>query len=78
MQTTYNVNTNKFTFAMCSEEYMERSEGYEGLCLKCGEEAFNVEPDARRYACETCGEKAVYGMEELLVMGALFIEEEEE
>jgi len=40
-----------------------------GFCLACGAEAFNVEPDAREYECETCGESRVYGAEELLIMG---------
>lgn len=38
-----------------------------GFCLLCGEEAEGVEPDARRYECESCGENAVYGAEELLL-----------
>jgi len=38
-----------------------------GFCLMCGAEASGVEPDARRYECEACGEKQVYGSEELLV-----------
>jgi len=41
-----------------------------GFCLKCGAEAEGVEPDARAYECEACGEKAVYGAEELLFMVA--------
>lgn len=36
-----------------------------GLCVACGEETDGVEPDARRYECEHCGEHAVYGLEEL-------------
>jgi predicted RNA-binding Zn-ribbon protein involved in translation (DUF1610 family) len=40
-----------------------------GFCLACGEEAYGVEPDARRYACESCGAKQVYGAEECLIMG---------
>jgi hypothetical protein len=39
-----------------------------GFCLACGEEAEGVQPDARRHKCEACGEKAVYGAEELLLM----------
>jgi predicted RNA-binding Zn-ribbon protein involved in translation (DUF1610 family) len=39
-----------------------------GFCLACGEEAEGVEPDARRYECEMCGEAQVYGAEELLLM----------
>jgi hypothetical protein len=42
-----------------------------GFCLACGAEAFGVEPDARRYTCESCGEPEVYGAEELLIRGAL-------
>jgi hypothetical protein len=40
-----------------------------GFCLDCGEEHENIEPDARRYKCEACGERRVYGAEEILVMG---------
>lgn len=40
-----------------------------GFCLSCGEEAYNVEPDAREYLCEVCNEPQVYGAEELLIMG---------
>lgn len=39
-----------------------------GICLGCGLEAYGVEPDARRYECESCGEPRVYGAEELLLM----------
>jgi len=40
---------------------------YVGLCIECGAEAGGCEPDARQYKCECCGEKAVYGAEELLI-----------
>lgn len=39
-----------------------------GFCLECGEEADGCEPDARAYACDSCGKHAVYGAEELLIM----------
>ncbi len=39
-----------------------------GLCLACGAEHGGVEPDARRYPCEACGARRVYGAEELLLM----------
>ena len=42
-----------------------------GFCLACGEEAYGVEPDARMYECEGCGERKVYGAQELLIMGGL-------
>jgi len=38
-----------------------------GICVKCGADAYECEPDARKYECECCGEKAVYGAEELLL-----------
>ena len=38
-----------------------------GFCIACGEQAFDVEPDARKYECESCGERKVYGAEELLL-----------
>ena len=41
-----------------------------GFCLACGADAEGVEPDARRYTCESCGEPRVYGAEEVLLMGA--------
>jgi len=37
-----------------------------GFCLACGAEAHGVEPDARRYVCESCGMRAVYGAEEVM------------
>jgi hypothetical protein len=41
-----------------------------GFCVKCGHEQDGCEPDARKYECESCGERAVYGAEELLLMMA--------
>lgn len=39
-----------------------------GFCLDCGADAEGVEPDARRYKCEECGERQVYGAEEVLIV----------
>ena len=39
-----------------------------GFCVACGHEQDGCEPDARKYECEVCGEKAVYGAAELLMM----------
>lgn len=41
-----------------------------GFCLACGNEQDGCEPDARKYECEACGERQVYGAAELLIMGA--------
>ena len=38
-----------------------------GFCKECGEETRGVEPDAREYECEACGEDAVFGAQELLM-----------
>jgi len=38
-----------------------------GFCIACGNEQGGCEPDARRYKCEACGAKQVYGAEELLL-----------
>jgi predicted RNA-binding Zn-ribbon protein involved in translation (DUF1610 family) len=37
------------------------------FCLACGAEAEGCEPDAEQYACENCGEHAVYGAAEILI-----------
>jgi len=51
------------------EQIQEVSEDNGGFCIACGAEAWEVEPDARKYECEVCGEPAVYGADEILIMG---------
>jgi len=43
----------------------------QGLCMSCKFIQDNVEPDAKKYTCRNCGEKKVYGAEEILLMGTL-------
>ena len=38
-----------------------------GFCIACGQEVDGVEPDARNYLCESCGDFTVYGAEELFL-----------
>ena len=38
-----------------------------GFCVLCGEDADGCEPDARKYPCEHCGKRGVYGADELLL-----------
>lgn len=38
-----------------------------GFCIACGNEQDGCEPDARNYECEACGEKKVFGADELLL-----------
>lgn len=59
-------------------EYAALAENYGGFCVECGDEAYGVEPDARRYQCESCGARAVYGVEELLIRGVIRFTEETE
>ncbi len=51
------------------EQIEEAIEDNGGFCTACGASASGVEPDARSYECDTCGANAVYGAEELLLMG---------
>jgi predicted RNA-binding Zn-ribbon protein involved in translation (DUF1610 family) len=44
------------------------ADDYQGFCLSCGADAYSVEPDASNYTCETCGEDAVAGTENVLLM----------
>lgn len=50
------------------EEMYAINDSEEGFCLSCGNTRSGVEPDARRYPCECCGENIVYGFQELLFM----------
>ena len=62
-------------FELTESEMSEAMFGLDspGRCTSCGEEADGVEPDARAYICESCGEPSVYGLEELLIMGQITI-----
>jgi Zn finger protein HypA/HybF involved in hydrogenase expression len=55
--------------AFSSLEKHIKASSNKGYCLACGKLAHNVEPDARKYTCEKCGNPKVYGAEELLMMG---------
>ena len=55
------ITVDRIMAACESDEHM-------GFCIACGDEAYEVEPDARRYVCESCDSKSVYGAEELLLM----------
>lgn len=38
-----------------------------GLCIYCGDEHSNCEPDMSREKCSACGQLGVYGAEELIM-----------
>jgi hypothetical protein len=59
--------------------YLAARENYEGFCVECREITNSgVEPDARRYECESCGAHAVYGIEEALLMDFIEIAPDDE
>lgn len=62
--------------AESDEEMFGFSESGEGFCVGCGSTQGYVEPDARRYPCESCEEHLVFGFQELLIMGVLKLEGE--
>lgn len=67
---------NEYILPVMSEDEMRDvmfGMGGRGWCLTCGEEVDGVEPDARRYHCECCDKKTIYGYEELLMMDLLII-----
>lgn len=41
-----------------------------GICLACGEDHDECEPDAREHQCYSCHQRAVYGAEAILLMRA--------
>jgi hypothetical protein len=52
---------------------------YEGICIKCRFVQTGCEPDSRRYECESCGERTVYGAEQAMIMGLIdFVENEDD
>ena len=74
-----NKSPNKIVgFAMSETEFNESRAEYQGICLYCGAMAGECETDARKYQCEECALEQVYGTEELLLMGKIRIENEDE
>lgn len=64
-------------WSMSEDSYHYLREEYSGLCRKCGETRDgDTEPDAENYRCDSCGTNNVSGVENLLVEGLIFIEEE--
>lgn len=55
----------KFSLA----ELRQADEDQEGFCIECGEPRECCEPDAREYPCSACGALAVYGAQEIVIMG---------
>lgn len=51
------------------EELEAADDMQEGFCIACGASKDSCEPDARKYQCEECGLKQVYGASEIAIMG---------
>ena len=75
---SYRTNTGKTRYRPVVTEDELAELDTTGFCVACEAEVLGVEPDARQYACESCGEEAVYGVEELIVMGLVRIVGDEE
>lgn len=77
MQLIRSSKTDKIIgFRMSGETFESLRDEYMGLCFACGQEAYSVEPDARGYKCDGCGENKVFGAEEILIMGRIVISDE--
>lgn len=67
------------TFDIDEETYADLSESGGGVCLSCGDmPESGIEPDARNYECDCCGERQVFGLEEALIMGRITFHESDE
>jgi hypothetical protein len=62
------IKNRSFPFDM--DEVMEEAMSCNnmGFCLSCGSMHDGIEPDARKVECDCCGERQVYGAEEILLM----------
>ena len=59
------------------DEYIHNDDT--GFCLHCGDYIEGgIEPDARRYRCEGCEQRKVYGLQELFLMGLVTITDGED
>lgn len=59
---------------MTMDDYNEKRESYDGICVACGEVKFgDCEPDAENYHCDNCDADAVQGIENLVVAGLIEI-----
>jgi hypothetical protein len=70
---TLSIKTAKMHPSITSERVIEavRRQMFDldnpGFCTECGSEQGGCEPDMRCGECEACGERKVYGAEELMM-----------
>lgn len=61
---------------MTENEYTEACESNMGYCTNCKDfTTDSCEPDARKYKCDVCDLRTVFGAEEALMMGIIEIDE---
>ncbi len=63
------LETTKFRFSFA--EIQDAEDLCFGFCLACGEVREDCEPDAERYDCDVCGERAVYGPHWIVMSGLI-------
>jgi hypothetical protein len=66
---SYTTKSGAQQYKMPVEVFEDPESDTMGFCLACGEFAYGVEPDARKYECDSCGEHKVYGCGEIALMG---------
>ena len=72
------MNFQKGSFSMSEECLESLMEDMTGLCTGCGEEyEGRLEPDAHNVKCTACGENKACGIEELMIMGKIELEDAE-
>jgi hypothetical protein len=59
-----------FDDVMAAAEEQMFGTGNDGFCLNCGAEHDACEPDMRNAECERCGDHAVFGASEIMLMKA--------
>ena len=57
------------TITMTEDEFREKCDEHVGVCLECGSERGECEPDAEKYHCDECDENNVMGLEQALICG---------
>lgn len=65
----YQAKNGRIQYKPSLAQVQRMMDASKGWCLNCGKQQDGVEPDARRYTCDKCGEAKVYGPEELALMG---------
>lgn len=57
------------------DEYHQHCDNSDGYCTACNTwTTGGVEPDAEGYLCEACGENAVMGAEDAVMMGMVLVD----